>query len=282
MKHFAGSFIMMCILAAGLSSPANAYEAPSQNPAKLAHQTPTEIQGVGVDEKLSQRITRTLPFTDHTGKAVTLGDYFQGKKPVLMSMVYYNCPSLCNFHLNGLLEVFKKLDMQAGRDFEFVAISMDHTETAGLADGKRSTYLKELKQTGADAGWHFLVGNEQSVKQIASELGFKFKWIEETEQFAHAAVAYVLTPDAVISRYLYGIDFPPKTLRLSFVEASDGKVGNIIDQIILFCFQFDPSKNKYSLYAFNLMQMGALLTVLLIGIFLVPTWLKERRHKEIG
>lgn len=281
MKHFAGKLILMIFMATGLSSPLHAYS-PADNNAKFAHQTPPELEGVGVDEKLGQRLTPTLAFTDHTGKAVTLGDYFNGKKPVLMSMVYYNCPSLCNFHLNGLLEVFKKLDLRAGRDFEFVAVSMDHTEDAELAGAKRESYLKELNQPGAEQGWHFLVGDEQNVNQLASELGFKFKWIEETEQFSHAAVAYVLSPNGMISRYLYGIDFPPQTLRLSLVEASDGKVGNIIDQIVLFCFQFDPSKNKYSLYAFKMMQMGAILTVLLIGMFLVPTWLKERRHKEIG
>lgn len=262
----------------GLSSAA-AYTPPTQaeKAGPQAHAIPEEIENVGVTENLSQQISRTLEFTDDRGQKVTLGQYFNSTKPVLFSMVYYNCPSLCNFHLNGLLDVFRKAKMQIGKDFEFVAVSMDHKETADLAASKKETYLKELNQPGAENGWHFLVGSEANVKQLANELGFRFKWNEAGQQYAHAAVAYVLTPEGVISRYLYGIEFPAQTLRLSLIEASQGKIGNIIDQIVLFCFQFNPSKNKYTLYAFNVMRIGGALTAILLAAFLIPYWRKERR-----
>lgn len=239
--------------------------------------TPPELDGVGVTEKLSQQISLSNEFVDHNGERVQLRKYFDGQKPVLLTMVYYGCPSLCNYHLNGLLDVFRKIDMLPGRDYEFVAVSMDHTETHELAAKKRQNYLKELNLPGAENGWHFLVGSEANVKLLANEIGFAFKWIEETQQFSHPAVAHILTPRGIISRYLHGIEFPPQTLRLSLIEASDGKIGTIIDKIVLFCFQFNPSSHKYSLYAFKLMQIGALLTIVLLGIFLVPNWLRDRR-----
>jgi protein SCO1/2 len=164
----------------------------------------------------------------------------------------------------------------AGQDYEVVAISMDHSETYDLAAKKKASYMEVLKQPGAEKGWHFLVGNEANVKQIADELGFRYKWNDKIKQFAHAAVTYVVSPEGMISRYLYGIEFSPATLRLSLVEASAGKIGNLIEQFTLFCFQFNPSKNKYVLYAYNVMRLGALLTVLLLAIFLVPYWLRER------
>jgi protein SCO1/2 len=273
MKKLSGLLILLGMLV-GASAPA--YNAPSDTK-KTADAMPQEIEGVGVEEHLSQKISLSTSFTDQDGKQVALGQYFSGKKPVLMTMVYYGCPSLCNYHLNGLLEVFKKMNLRAGRDFEFVAVSMNHRETAEDALKKRSAYLNALGQPEAAAGWHFLVGSEGNVKALANELGFKFKWNENLKQYAHPSVAYVLTPQGVISRYLYGIDFPPKTLHLSLVEASDGKIGSFVDQVALFCFQFDPNKAKYSVMSFKLMQLGALLTLILLGIFFVPHWLKERR-----
>jgi len=247
-----------------------------------SHALPAEIEGVGITEKLGQQISTDLTFTDDEGQPVTLAKYFNGERPVLLTMVYYNCPSLCNFHLNGLLDVFKNTQARIGVDFDVVSVSMDHTETADLASKKKATYIKALGQGGAEKGWHFLVGDETNVKKLADELGFRFKWNEAAKQFAHVAAAYVSSPTGMISRYLYGIEFSPQTLRLSLVEASNGKIGNIVDQLILFCFQFDPSKNKYTLYAFNLMRIGALLTVILLAAFLVPFWLREKRKGPLG
>lgn len=273
--------VFLSLFLVGVTTPAFAYEAPKPQGAGTSDQTPPELEDVGITERLNQQITLSNEFTDDKGRPVTIGKYYDGRKPVLMAMVYYDCPNLCNYQLNGLLDVFKKLDLKAGRDFTFVAVSMDHKETPEVAAKKKASYLKALGQLGADESWHFLVGSEKNVKSLAGELGFKFKWNEAGKQYAHAAVAYVTTPKGIISRYLYGIEFTPQTLRLSLVEASEGKIGNIVDRISLYCFQFDPSKNKYTLYAFNIMQMGGALTALLLAVFLVPYWVRERRRTAL-
>lgn len=259
-----------------------AYDAEERTP-RAAHETPTEIQDVGVVEKLGQSLSKDLQFTDDQGQAVTLGQYFKSERPVIMAMIYYSCPNLCNFQLNGLIDVIHKMKGGvAGKDYDVVAVSMDHTETYDLAAKKKANYMDALKQPGAEKGWHFLVGSEENVKKLADELGFKFKWNDQIKQFAHAAATYIVTPQGMISRYLHGIEFSAATLRLSLVEASSGKIGNIVEQFALFCFQFNPSKSKYVLRSYNIMRLGALLTVLLLAVFLVPYWLREKNKQAPG
>lgn len=258
--------------------PLYAYDTKNVEPL-MAEETPLDLQDIGVTERLGEKVELSLPFVDDQGHAVTLGKYFSGDKPVLLTMVYYGCPSLCNFHLNGLVDVFKKMDWKVGRDFRFVAVSMDHKEDDFLAGEKKANYIKELGLPDAATDWHFLTGTEANVKKLADQLGFKFKWNEQQKQYAHAAVAYVMTPSGVISRYLYGIEFPPETLRLSLVEAHEGQVTSIVDKLILFCFQFNPTKNKYTIYAYNLMRAGAALLVLVLALLLVPLWLRERKQR---
>ena len=260
-----------------LPSPLMAYESVRQD--QPSHKTPKELEGIGIDEKLGQMVNLTTEFTREDGQKVKLADYYKGNLPVLLTMVYFNCPSLCNYHLNGLLDTFKKMDLAAGRDFSVVAVSMDHKETHDLAKKKKESYLKEFGRPEGNDGWHFLVGTEENVLALAASVGFKFKWVEEDKMYAHAAAAYVTTPKGIISRYLYGIEFAPKTVGLSMIEASEGKVGSVIDQIILFCYQFDPKANKYTLYAYNIMRIGALLAVILLAAFLGPMWLKEKQRE---
>ena len=243
----------------------------------LAHETPAEMQGLKVQEQLGRQLNLSAEFTDESGKLVTLGSFFDGHRPVLMAMVYYTCPSLCNFQLNGLLEGFKKINLVAGRDFQVVAVSMNHRETHEVAGAKKQSYLEAYGKDGAADGWHFLTGSEAQVQSLASELGFPFRWDEVGQQYAHPAVAYVATPGGQLSRYLYGIEFPPESMKLALIEASKGKIGTLVDQLVLFCFQFDPAKNKYTLYAFNVMRLGAVLTAILLALVLIPTWLREKR-----
>ncbi|MEQ1664367.1 MAG: SCO family protein, partial [Bdellovibrionales bacterium] len=198
-------------------------------------------------------------------------------RPVIMAMVYYDCPHLCNYQLNGLIDVVKKMKGTAGIDYDVVAVSMDATETPDLAIKKKQNYMKSLGQPVAEGGWHFLVGSTENVQSLADQLGFSFKWDDNLKEFAHAAATYILTPDGRLSRYMYGIEFAQQTLRLSLVEASEGKIGSFVEKIALFCFQFDPTKNKYTLYSFNLMRIAGALTVFLIGLFLIPVWLREKR-----
>lgn len=255
---------------------ASAYQ-PGTNQPKHSEQSLQQLENLGVDENLGAQIDLNLEFTNHEGQVVPLAQYFDGTRPVLMTMVYYGCPSLCNYHLNGLLETFKAMRQPVGSDYQVVAVSMNHREDHTLAAAKLETYLNELEQPTARGGMHFLVGNEKNVAALAQQLGFKFRWDPIEEQYAHPAAAYVVTPQGVISRYLYGIEFSAKTLRLSLVEAAQGKIGNLIEQVILFCFQFNPAKNKYTLYSYNLMRAGGLFTVILLGIILVPVWMREKK-----
>ncbi len=242
------------------------------------HELPNELRGVGVEEHLGAKLDRTLTFADDQGQTVSLGTYLKGDKPVLLAMVYYNCPSLCNFHLNGLTDTMKELKWTTGREYEFVAVSMDATETPDLASKKKINHLKVYDRPLGESGWHFLTGSKENVQKLADQLGFKFQWMADKQQFAHAAVAYVITPEGSISRYLHGIQVAPQTLRLSLIEASNGKIGSVFEQVLMFCFQFDPAKNKYTLYAWNIMRIGGILMVLALALFLIPVWWRDRKN----
>jgi protein SCO1 len=266
------------LLVVGLTPRLHAYDTKVLVTGK---ELPPELQNVGVTEHLGNPLDLDMQFTDENGQSVPLRKYFTSPKPVLMAMVYYTCPALCNYHLNGLTEAMKTLKWSTGKDFELVAVSMNHREGPDVAGKKKENYLKLYDRHTGDAGWHFLVGSEANVQKLADELGFKFRWMEDKKQFAHASVAYVVTPDGKISRYLHGISIEPNTLKLSLLEASNGKIGNVLEQAVMYCFQFDPVKNKYTLYAWNVMRIGAALMVLLLAIFLIPVWWREKPRPSL-
>ncbi len=276
-------FLSLTVL---LSSLANAQtNRPAydpKNPLVTGHEVPKDLEELGVDENLGGQLDLSLPFVSDTGDAVTLGQYFNGTKPVLMAMVYYTCPSLCNHHLNALNDAMKQLEWSAGDQFDVVAISMNHREGPEVAAAKKQSYIKDYGRPESAKGWHFLTGTEENVAKIADQFGFKFRWIEDQEQYAHAAVAYVTTPGGQISRYLYGLGVEPGTLRMSLLEASNGKIGSVMDQILMFCLQFDPAKNKYTLYAWNLMRLGGGLILLVLAVLLVPMWLREKKSQSVA
>ncbi|MCB0355693.1 MAG: SCO family protein [Bdellovibrionales bacterium] len=241
------------------------------------NEVPKKIEDVGIDEKLGEQIDLSLEFQDDKGQQVTLGRYFDNKKPVLLSMVYYSCPGLCNLHLNGLTEALKQLKWTAGQDYNIVAVSMNHHETYKVAGPKKENYMHEYGREHTDKGWHFLTGSKEAIDTLAEQLGFRFKWLEDEQEFAHASAAMIMTPGGQISRYIHGVSFVPNTLKLALLEASNGKIGSIVDQVIMYCFQFDPQKNKYTLYAWRVMQIGGLVMLIVLAIFLAPMWLRERR-----
>ena len=255
----------------------HAYEGQTNIP-KQSHEAIPQLQNMEVKENPGTFLTLSRKFTNEAGQVVPLGTYFDGRRPVLLTMIYYGCPSLCNYHLNGITETLKKMDGKIGEDYQVVAVSMNHSETHTLAGKKKASYVEALGQVGGNDGMHFLVGTEENVKALANELGFPFRWVEEEQQYAHPAVAHIMSPDGMISRYLHGIAFDEKTLRLSLVEASRGEIGSIIEQLTLFCFQFNPSKNKYTFFAYNIMRAGAGLTVVLLAVFLIPLWRRERQR----
>jgi len=237
---------------------------------ETSNTVPLELQDVGVTEHRGAQLNLDLEFQDAFGKTVKLGDYFNHGRPVLLSMVYFDCPNLCNLQLDGYKDVLSKMKLQLGKDFDLVAVSMDPKESPSLAATKRAKF---------GDGWNFLVGRTENVHELANELGFRYKWNAEMKQFAHASATYLMTPNGTISRYMYGVEFQPETLRLGLVEAGKGQVGTIVDQIALFCFQFDTHKNKYVLYSYNIMRMGMALTVLLLAVFLIPPWWRERQRR---
>jgi protein SCO1/2 len=245
----------------------------------MANETPKALEDVGIEEHLGDQVDLDLVFKDEQGQPVTLREYVKDGKPLLLSLAYYACPNLCNFHLNGLNQTFKKLKEPLGQDFNFVVVSIDPRETSDLAAKKKESYLRAYGRSEGNAGWHFLVGDEANIHPLAKAVGFKYHWDESEQQWAHTSAAYVITPQGKISRYLYGIDFSPQTLRLSLVEASGGKVGSLTDRLILYCFHFDPKANKYTLVAMNAMRFGGGFAVLVMAAFLIPFWLRSRRDE---
>lgn len=273
------SQIALGLLCLSLHLPARAYD-PVNKPPLPAAETASELNGIGIQEHLGEVIDPNLEFTAEDGRTVKIGDYFaHAAKPTILSIVYYSCPNLCNYHLNGMTAALKQLQWTVGDQFDIVAISMDHKETPDLAAKKKASYIEEYGRPNSANGWHFLVGSEENVKKITDAIGFKFRWDEKEQQYAHAAAATIVTPGGKISRYLYGIEFDPKTIRLSLLEASNGKIGSVVDQLIMFCFHFDPTKNKYTLYAYNVMKISGLIMILALALILVPTWLRERRRR---
>jgi len=238
-------------------------------------QKPEELKGLEVEEKLGATIHQSLSFIDEEGETVKLSKFFDNNKPVLLTIIYYGCPNLCGLHLNGLSEALKMLPEDFKKDFNFVLVSMDHSETPAMASQKKETYIKTYSLP--EEKTHFLTGTKENISKLSQQIGFRFRWDDSQKIFAHHPVAYVLTPGAKISRYLYGVTFTASTLRLSLVEASEGKIGSFVDRVLLFCFQFDPKKRKYSWYAYNIMRAGGFVTLCLLLCFLLPVWIRENK-----
>lgn len=244
---------------------------------QTADTRPAELKDVGISEKLGQQLDLGLRFKDETGKDVALGDYFDGKTPVIVSPVYYTCPGLCNFHLNGLTEALKGVDWSAGTKFKVIAISFDPKETPEVAGPKKANYMKVYDRPGTENGWHFLTGDAENVRKLTESVGFKYRWNEEEKEWAHASAAIIASPKGKITRYLPGIVFEPKDVRLALLEATEGRVGTFVDQLVLYCFQYNPHQSRYTLYVFNMVKLGGVLMMLVLAIWLLPFWYRNRR-----
>ncbi|MBD3402815.1 SCO family protein [candidate division GN15 bacterium] len=248
--------------------------------AQQVQENPKDFEGMGVNEHLGEQIPLDLTFTDHTGQQVKLEKYFNQGKPVILTLVYYNCPMLCNLILNGVTEGMAGLDFDAGQDYEVVTISFNPRETAELAAAKRKNYLQELGRPDAPDGWTFHVSPDEQVKQLADAVGFEYAWNDERQEYGHPSAIFVLTEDGRISRYLYGISFQPRDLRLSLLEASEGKIGNTLDKLILFCFHYDPDARGYVVFAGNVMRLGGVVTLFALGGLIGILWYRERRKRR--
>lgn len=234
---------------------------------------PAELEGVGIDEKLNQQVDLDLTFTAESGYPVKLGDYFRKGRPVILNLVYYTCPMLCNLVLNGQTTTLKAIPWTPGNEFEVVTVSIDPTEHFGMAREKKAVYLSNYDRPAP--GWHFLTDKDGNVKKLADQVGFRYKFDPRQNQYAHAAAIMILTPDGKISRYLYGIKFSARDLRLALTEAAEGKFG-ITDRLLLLCFHYDAHARSYVLFATNVMRGGGALVVLIFGFVLWRLWRRER------
>lgn len=239
-----------------------------------------ELKKIDVVERLGNKIPFDLHFVDDSGKAILIGDYFNKDKPVILNLAYYTCPMLCNLVMNGIAQGVKQLDLLPGKDFQIITISIDPRDSAALASEKRANYIKSIGKPGIDAGWRFLIGSADQSRTLADAVGFEYFYDKEKEQYAHPAVIMILTPDGHISRYLYGIEFKKNNLRLALLEASQGKIGDTLDRILLFCYHYDPDAKGYVLFATNLMKLGGLVTVILLAVILALLWMNDRSRKS--
>lgn len=231
--------------------------------------TDDELRGIRFDQHLNQRIALDTPFRDETGRAVTLADYFGKKKPVVLVPGYYDCPMFCTLIANGMIQGFQDLKLDVGRDFEVLHFSIDPKEGPAEAIAKKQLYLRRYGRPGADAGWHFLTGNEEAVRRLADEIGFHYLYDPASGQYAHPSGFVVLTPEGKIARYFFGMNFEPKQLRLALVEASENRIGSPIDQLLLLCFHYNPITGKYSLAIMNVLRACGAATVLAMAGFIV-------------
>ncbi len=225
---------------------------------------PPYLQNVGIEQHLDAQVPADLPFLDDGGRQVRLGDYF-GKKPLILNLVYYNCPMLCGEALAGLSASMKMIKFDVGNEFEVVTVSFNPKETPDLAAAKKKEYLRRYGRANAAAGWHFLTGPAESINALTKAVGFQYQYDASKNQYAHATAIMVLTPQGRISRYFYGVDFPPKDLRMGLVEASAGKIGNAVDQVLLYCYHYDPTAGKYGAVVSNILKIGGALTILVLG-----------------
>ena len=241
---------------------------------------PGLLKKIGIDQRLHQQVPLDLVFKDETGRDVPLGEFF-GKRPVILALVYYECPMLCTQVLNGVVSALSVLTFDVGREYEVVAVSINPKETPALAAQKKQAYLDRYKRPHTAAGWHFLTGKEENIQRLAAAVGFRYAFDEEIQQYAHGAGIEVLTPRGVVSKYFYGIEFSPRDIKFGLIEASEERIGTAIDSALLLCYHYDPATGKYGATAIGAVRIGAVATVLTFLTFLFVSLRKERMaHKD--
>lgn len=266
--------------------PAPMQQSLSMNDPNLRVKLPAALQGVGIQQKLDQQVPLNLEFRDEAGRAVQLSSFFHGK-PVLLALVYYRCPMLCTQILNGVASSLKAVSFEPGQDFEVVSVSFDPKDTPELAGAKKLSYLRRYGRPGTANGWHFLTGDPANIKALTDAVGFHYKYDAASDQFAHASGIMILTPEGRLSRYFYGVEFAPRDVRLGLVEASANKIGNSVDEALLFCFHYDPATGKYGAIAINMLRAAGVGFALIGGTFLFFAWRRElragrRRLRHVG
>lgn len=244
-------------------------------PGDAASAKPGVLSKIGIDQKLNQSVPLDLTFNDESGREVRLAEYF-GKRPVILALVYYECPMLCTQVLNGLVSALGTLKFDAGREFDVVAVSINPKEGPGLASQKKAAYIERYGRPQTAAGWHFLTGSDASIRRLADAVGFRYEYDKEIGQFAHGAGIEVLTPKGTISHYFYGIEFAPRDLKFGLIQASEERIGSPVDDVLLLCYHYDPATGKFGATAIGMVRIGAIATVVAFLSFLFVSLRRER------
>jgi protein SCO1 len=250
-----------------------------QSPGIPSSSMPAPLREIGFDQNLDRPLPLDTEFRDEQGRTVRIGQYF-GDKPVVLAFVYYECPMLCTQVMNAIANAVGVLSLDAGKDFQLVMVSFDPRETPAQASDKKAEYLARYKRPGAAEGWHFLTGDERSIKQLTSAAGFRYVWDEPTKQFAHPTGIIVATPDGRPARYLFGIEYGSRDLRLAIVEASAGQIGSVVDQLVLFCYHYNPETGRYGLMIMRTVRLAGAATVLSLGAFIIVMVRREKRTAD--
>jgi protein SCO1/2 len=275
------SKIRNAVLIASLLMTLSAF-AQITNAPDTRHAKPPGLEHVGIDQLLGQQVPLDLQFRDESGKTVKLADYFKSGKPVIVNLVYYQCPMLCGEVLQGMSAAVKVLKFTPGKEYEVVTVSIDPREGPDLATAKKQSVMERLGRPGAEKGWHFLVADQPSIDALAKSIGWHYQYDPKINQFAHAAGIVLVTPEGTIAQYYYGVEYSARDLRLGIIEASQNKVGSLADQVLLYCYHYDPRTGKYGAVVTNIVRLGGLVTVFLLGGFLIVMHRHEPRAKGIG
>jgi len=285
LKLFA--FVLILASAPAFAQKSEHYNSPLYSPkyydpgSGTSNGMPPALQKVGIEQKLGDQLPLDTELKDENGKTVKLGDYF-GKRPIILALVYYECPMLCNEVLNGLTGSLKGMTFEAGKEFDVVAISFDARENdkPDLAKNKKASYMERYGKPGTESGWHFLTGTQEAIDRVTKAAGFNYYWDEKSNQFAHAGGIMIVTPQGKLSRYFYGIDYAPKDVKFGVMESAENKVGNPAEQLLLYCYHYDPATGKYGFAILRVIRIFAVATVLGLGAMLFVFWRKNKKRNE--
>jgi protein SCO1/2 len=277
-KILAGVGSVMLAMSLAFAQPPSAFTR-GQESGPASQTDAGNLKDIGIDQHLDQQIPLDLQFKDENGSTVRLGDYFKKGRPVILTLVYYQCPMLCSEVLTGLDSAMQVMKFTAGNEYEVITVSIDPRDTPEVAKEKKASYLKEYNRPGAEDGWHFLTGQPENIAKLAQTVGWKYRWDPKMNQFVHAAGIMLVTPQGKLAQYYYGIEYAPKDLRLGLIEASQDKIGNLVDAVVLYCYHYDPRTGKYGAVIANMLRIGGAATILLLGGFIV---LMVRRDSHAG
>lgn len=266
-RMLAAVLLMLC-------SAMHAQVPPPPALGSTASKQPDILRDVRIQQRLGNPLPLDAAFRDETGRAVRLGDYF-GRRPVVLTLGYYQCPMLCNQVLNGTTSALSTLKFDIGKEFDVVSVSIDPRETPAMAAAKKVLYLQRYGRAGAGQGWHFLTGDQPAIDAVTSAAGFHYAWDQRTQQFAHASAIMVVTPEGKLAQYHYGIEYSPRDLRLALIESSNNKIGTLVDQLTLYCYHYDPAAGRYGAVVMNMLRVAAAATVLLLGGFMLLMFRRE-------